>query len=173
MTGYGVGNVRGAFGEFVAEIRSVNNRHLDLSVRLPKELAFLEILVRDVVRSQVGRGKVDVFVRWTPSPTMPPLAELNVSLLRHYIEKLLPLADVTGTCTLDLGALLSLPGVVNPSAVALDTPILEAGLREALHIALESLNMARASEGQALGDAIRQHLVAFEHCVAAVEQLKP
>ncbi len=168
-----MGTSRGDFGEFVVEIRSVNNRHLDLSVRLPKELAFFEPTVRDIVRRSVGRGKVDVFVRWTPSPAMPPLAEINVALLRHYVEELRSLSEVLGSTTLDLGALLTLPGVVNPTATVLDSPQLESGLRDALLMALESFNRARAAEGRALGAAVREHLACFQESIEAISGLKP
>jgi uncharacterized protein (TIGR00255 family) len=173
MTGYGSASETGEHGEFVVEIRSVNNRHLDLSLRLPRELSSLEPAVRDALRARLQRGKVDVFVRWVPSPAAPPLCEINVGLLQHYITQLSPALQSAGAATLDLAALLTLPGVVIPTAVVREGDALERALLRAVEAALVAFDRARVDEGRALAAALRAHLAAVEEAVEAIAQLKP
>jgi uncharacterized protein (TIGR00255 family) len=173
MTGYGMGTDRAQHGEFVVEIRAVNNRHLELSVKLPKELIFLESAVRSEVRQRVGRGKVDVLVKWLPSPQAPPLCEINVALLDHYLAELQKTAQYALPPQLDIGGLLSLPGVVVPTPLALEGTELEASLRRAVRVALEAFDSARQAEGAELAQALWQYIDAVEECVATVEKLKP
>lgn len=171
MTGYGAARLTNAAGDFSAEIRSVNNRHLDLTVRVARELGFLEPSIRSMVRKHVHRGKVDVFFRWTPAPTAPPFYKINRLLLQHYLDELRELAEGHGIA-LDLASLLQLPGVVNPTELASETEGLIAGAIEVVTQALAAWDATRCGEGQALCEAIRQHLRRVRECVEAIAREK-
>ncbi len=172
MTGYGAATKASEYGEFFAEIRSVNNRYLDLNLRLPRELGFLEPPVRDYLRNHVRRGKVDLFLRWTPAPSAPPPCEINLALLRHFTEELRPLLEAHPQVSLDLGALMALPGVVNPTVLAAESQALGKAALEAVRAAFAVFDQARRTEGAALANAVRAHLAEVERCVTQIEQLK-
>ncbi|MBX7246702.1 MAG: YicC family protein [Candidatus Sumerlaeaceae bacterium] len=156
MTGYGSAVLAGAHGEFMVEVKSLNNRFLDLNVRMPKELAFLELALREEVKRAIRRGKVDLFVRWTPAPGAPPPSEINAPLLRHYAGQL---RDALGELAPQAAAgLLNLPGVVVASTAAAGTEDFERMLISAAREALGALDTSRASEGRELAGAIEGHL---------------
>ncbi|MCX7625975.1 MAG: YicC family protein [Candidatus Sumerlaeaceae bacterium] len=173
MTGYGVGTDRADHGEFIVEIRSVNNRYLEVSVKLPKELIFLDPSVRSELRTIVARGKVDVNVRWIPSPQAPPLCEINVPLIEHYLSELRKIANTQFNFSADLSGLLSLPGVLVPTPLALQGLQLEASLRKAVRSAGQMFDQARRSEGAELSKALAQYLGSVEDCVESIARLKP
>ena len=85
MTGYGraVETVNGR--EFTVEIRSVNNRYLDCSVRLPRSLSFAEEAVKQAVKASVSRGKVDVFISLRSEGGEEVKVTLNEGVLEGYL----------------------------------------------------------------------------------------
>src|SRR5688572_26349728 len=87
MTGYGSASSSSPLGEFSAEVRSLNNRFLDLNVKLSKEVAFMEPELRELVKGHVERGKVELFVRWNATPGTEPMYEIDADLLRHYAQQ--------------------------------------------------------------------------------------
>ena len=88
MTGYGraVETVNGR--EFTVELRSVNNRYLDCSVRLPRILSFAEDAVKQAVKASVSRGKVDVFISLRTEGGDEVQVSLNEAVLSGYLEAL-------------------------------------------------------------------------------------
>ena len=85
MTGYGrsVETVNGR--EFTVELRSVNNRYLDCSVRLPRLLSFAEDSVKQAVKAAVSRGKVDVFISVSTEGGEDARITLNKTVLEGYL----------------------------------------------------------------------------------------
>ena len=85
MTGYGraVETVNGR--EFTVELRSVNNRYLDCSVRLPRMLSFAEESVKQSVKNAVSRGKVDVFISLRSDAEEEVAVTLNKAVLEGYL----------------------------------------------------------------------------------------
>ena len=69
MTGYGKGNISENLRNYQVEIKSVNHRYLDISVKMPRVLSYLEEDVKKVISSKVKRGKIDVFVTFENSST--------------------------------------------------------------------------------------------------------
>ena len=85
MTGYGraVETVNGR--EFTVELRSVNNRYLDCSVRLPRMVSFAEDAVKQAVKASVSRGKVDVFISVRSEAGDEVVVNLNKAVLESYL----------------------------------------------------------------------------------------
>ena len=71
MTGFARGEARGAFGTLIWELRTVNHRYLDVSLRLPEELRSLDPECRVRINASVGRGKLDGQLRFEPAATAP------------------------------------------------------------------------------------------------------
>jgi uncharacterized protein (TIGR00255 family) len=84
MTGFGAAtNSNPGLGEISVEVKSLNNRFLDFSVKLPRELNALEPRIRDDVKKRLRRGKVDMYIRYVPAPDAQALYNINAAALRH------------------------------------------------------------------------------------------
>lgn len=151
MTGYGSAQGAEDGVSFVVEIRSVNNRYLKLSVKLPEYLQFAEAAVDKLLRSRVSRGSVDFSLR-TRSESAGQLAAINTALLQQYVDVLSRTALPPGVqATIDLAAVAQLPGVCE--ATGLDAAQREKALKTIERLAsaaLDSLAVMRRGEGMAL-----------------------
>ena len=93
MTGYGSakGSVEGL--EISVELKSVNNRFLDCSVRMPRSFLFAEDAVKSAVQKHISRGKVDVFVSMDSSQAGDMTVKVNEALLKGYMDAIRHIAD--------------------------------------------------------------------------------
>lgn len=164
-------------GQVIWELRSVNQRYLDLSLRLPEEFRALEPALRQRLQARLGRGKVEVNLRFLPdagqaAARMTINAELAQGLLRAH-EELLALATTGGarTAAADLVRLLSWPGLVEQA----DSDI-EASFDGALTLLDETLSdliAAREQEGRAIAGMIEQRLQGVEEQLELVRAHLP
>jgi len=179
MTGYGRAEATGARLVLAVECKSVNHRHLDIALKLPRALGTLEADARRLIQSATTRGRVDVSVTATTVGTLNPLS-VNLALARDYADIAHRLAE-----DLSLGEaprldwLLEQPGVVTreaePTLSAEESwPLLELALSRALaelQVRREGEGSALAQELWALHDGLRAHVEAVaELAPAAVER---
>jgi uncharacterized protein (TIGR00255 family) len=151
MTGFG----RAAFHVngvvFEVEARSVNHRHLDLRVRLPRLLSALEPAVRERAQARISRGKVDVGVSMPEGGAPLQRLEIDRDAAREYARVAVELQESEGLAgPLSVDALLGLPGVARFAERELPLEDLEAGLLDAVSSAAEALDEMRVGEGAAL-----------------------
>jgi uncharacterized protein (TIGR00255 family) len=158
MTGFGRGEASGESIAVTVELRSVNHRHLDVAVRLPRSLAALELDVRRLVQSRLERGRVDIAVQLTPlAGAATQRVQVDAALAREYVARARALAMELGLDGApNLAWLLEQPGVVRledpePVEPAAPWPL----LAEALGRALDELVARRTAEGDRLADALR------------------
>jgi uncharacterized protein (TIGR00255 family) len=158
MTGFGRAEASGEAIVVSVEARSVNHRHLDIALRLPRALAALELDARRLVQSRLERGRVDVAVAATPSPcAAAQRVQVDGALAREYLIRARQLATelgVEGAPT--LAWVLERPGVVRledgePAEAAAPWPL----LADALGRALDELVARRGAEGERLAEALR------------------
>lgn len=157
MTGFGRAEVsRGAIVVTV-EARSVNHRHLDVALRLPRALAPLELDARRLVQSRLERGRVDVAVQLAlQAGQTPSRVKLDVDLARDYLAQARALAaavDVGGQP--DLPWLLERPGVLRLEEAEATPSEPWPALADALGLALDELVARRAAEGERLANELR------------------
>lgn len=173
MTGFGsVVKNHPQLGEVSIDVRSLNNRFLDFSVRLPREFNAMEPRLREDVKKRLRRGKVDMYIRYVPAPDAQALYNVNAPALRHYAAQVNEAFGAAAGAQVDLGALLQLPGVVNPApAVSEDGPLVQL-VSDAVQDALNALENVRAVEGKALVEAIKDHLDIMQQLRGEVEQEK-
>lgn len=159
------------WGSLQLELRSVNQRYLDLHFRLPEALRDLEPAFRDALRSRLARGKVECTLRFDPAVTGESLAvnrERLAELARalHEIRAELPEAEMP-----DALALLDHPGVLD--ARGLDLEAVKAAALELFDAALGDLIAGRAREGEQLATLIQHRLAGVREQVTAVRALLP
>ncbi len=152
MTGFGAatGEVIGV--EFSIETRSVNNRYLKLSLRLPDSLQMLETKIDQLVRTHLQRGSVNLSVRMKV-PDSEAAYHVNTVALNSYLEQVKPLEiDANPMLRIDLASLLLLPGVCQPPALDELAERVEEGLLALIGQALDELVKMREVEGKAIVD---------------------
>lgn len=159
------------WGALVWELKSVNHRYLDLSLRLPDELRALEPSVRERVHGRLERGKVDAGLRWQPLEAATGLA-VDLTAARQLIQT----ASQVNALAPDLAPLRTIdvlrwPGVFKAPAVDVDR--LSQAALASLATALEQLVATRAREGARLQEAIAQRLRAMRELLAGVTPLLP
>ena len=95
MTGYGRGKFENEQREYMIEIKSVNHKYKDISVKIPKTISYLEEKVKKIVSDTVTRGKIDVFISFSNNSTKGKQIKINTELAKIYIEQLKELAKET------------------------------------------------------------------------------
>ena len=156
MTGYGrsVQTVNGR--EFTVELRSVNNRYLDCSVRLPRMLTFAEEAVKQAVKAAVTRGKVDVFISLRSESAEDTVVSLNRGVLEGYLAAMRQMvADYGVADDISAAGLARMPEVFTVEKPQVDEEQLQADLMQVVQAALEGYNAMRATEGAALDRDLR------------------
>ena len=171
MTGYGraVETVNGR--EFTVELRSVNNRYLDCSVRLPRLLSFGEDAVKQAVKASISRGKVDVFISVHSEGGDETKVTLNKGVLEGYLAAMRQMvADYEVKDDISVSTVSRLPDVFIVEKPQVDEEQLLADLMSVVAKALEGYNAMRATEGAALDADLRSRGNTILGLVAQVEQ---
>ena len=171
MTGYGraVETVNGR--EFTVELRSVNNRYLDCSVRLPRILSFGEEAVKQAVKASVSRGKVDVFISVRSEAGDEVQVTLNESVLKGYLTAMQKMVAEFGVRDdIQVSTLSRLPEMFQIEKPQVDEEQLLADLMSVVHKALANYDEMRCTEGRALEQDLRSRGNTILGFVGMVEQ---
>lgn len=174
MTGYGSakGSVEGQ--EITVELKSVNNRYLDCSVRLPRNFLFAEDTVKQAVSAGVSRGKVDVFVSAQASQDSGTVVSVNDELARGYRDAVARIAETLGLESgLNAFSLARFPDVLTVERRELDKDKAAAALSEITAKAVEEFNAMREREGERLRRDMLGKLETIEGLVSVVEERSP
>ena len=171
MTGYGRGVQTLSGREFTVELRSVNNRYLDCSVRLPRMLSFAEDAVKQAVKASVSRGKVDVFISVRSEGAEEAKVELNVPVLEGYLKAMKQMVsqyDVRDD--ISVSTLSSMQDVFLVEKPEVDEEQLQKDLLQVVDAALAGYDAMRVREGQALDADLRSRGQTILTLVEQVEQ---
>ena len=174
MTGYGSakGSIEGQ--EITVELKSVNNRYLDCSVRLPRNFLFAEDTVKQAVSAGVSRGKVDVFVSAQASQDSGTVVSVNEELARGYRDAVARIAETLGLESgLNAFSLARFPDVLTVERRELDKDKAAAALSEITAKAVEEFNAMREREGERLRRDMLGKLETIEELVSVVEERSP
>lgn len=174
MTGYGSakGSVEGQ--EITVELKSVNNRYLDCSVRLPRNFLFAEDTIKQAVSAGVSRGKVDVFVSAQASQDSGTVVSVNEELARGYRDAVARIAETLGLESgLNAFSLARFPDVLTVERRELDKDKAAAALSEITAKAVEEFNAMREREGERLRRDMLGKLETIEELVSVVEERSP
>lgn len=174
MTGYGRARELVGKRDITVEIRAVNNRYLDCSVKLPKMYSFAEDAVRKHVQSAVSRGKIDVFFTIDASAADVVKVTVNEPLATEYAKSLQQLAVIAGTePKVTAEQLAHFPEVLTVSKEEEDLESVSADLLKVLDGAVDSFNSMRAVEGEKLAQDVSGRLDTIETLTAQVEERSP
>ena len=175
MTGYGEASRGTPFGKIRVQIRSLNHRFLDLVLRLPPGFMALEPRFREVLKRQIRRGRVDLYLKIERNEGASPLrARVDWELARSYLERLKELKerfDLGGE--VDLPLLLSFREILSPEE---EEPAEEELWKETLPVleeALRRLDESRRREGEALREDLLGRLELIGEHVQGIEERAP
>lgn len=172
MTGFARAEESLPGGKLTLEIRTVNHRYLEVTVRMPDFLRFAEPLVRDRVRQRLSRGKVDITARWQADPGTLGQLDVHVERLQALQQALAQVQRYVPDCeSPDALSVLGWPGVLTDTA--LDDESLKSAVNSLLSEALSQLEAARQREGDDLVESIAQRLDAVTESVAALRAEQP
>lgn len=175
MTGYGRGEYKAGGVELTVEIKTVNNRYLDASVKCPRIFNAYEEEVRSAVRKKLTRGHADVFISLSDKRERQKTLTLDENAAKAYVasaEKLLALfPDLTND--LSVTGVMRLPDVIKQDDIAAADEEIIAALNCALSQALDNLNAMRLKEGAKLEEDMLSRMSAIEALVNKVEARAP
>jgi len=168
MTGFGRGNASGEGFAVAVEIKTVNNRYLDLHLRMGQELSFLEMDIRKRISARLARGRVDINVNFDRTGATPTY-EINQTFIAGYVDAL---RDIQRQFNLggdiDVNAIARLPGALSSARNDLNEDNVK-GIEQAIDQALDSLEQMRMNEGAALATEMRGRLARIEKTVPVIE----
>ena len=174
MTGYGRGQSSREGLNLTAEVKTVNHRYLDLSVRLPKALLSLEVPLRKRLTERFVRGRVDLSITQDTTGAQASLVSANLPLAHEYAQAAQQVAEAAGVKgSLKLSTLLSLPEVLTLLPLNLEAEsMLEAAL-EALDDACDAAEADRTREGEQLRVFFNEHLAHLENAIESLSEEAP
>ncbi len=175
MTGYGKGEYAEGGLELTCEIKTVNNRYLDVSIKAPRIFAAYEDVIRNTIRKKLTRGHADVFISFKDKRERPTALAVDIALAGSYVAAAKALKEAFPDLTDDvtLSSVLRYPDVLKQEdSQSLDEEMTKA-LDTALNIALDKLNEMRLVEGEKLKADMLARVDTIEGIVGEIAQRAP
>lgn len=170
MTGYGRGEYIAEKRKFTVEMKSVNYRYLDLSIKLPRSLSGLEDRVKKTIMQKVFRGKTDVYITFESFSADDVEVRLNEELAKAYAEKVRDIQEILGQWEGNMVELVAkFPDVITVEKTHEEDDVIWAALQPALETALENFVSMRSLEGENLKNDM---LKKADRITALVEEVK-
>lgn len=174
MTGYGRKEIVSEKLHLTVELRSVNNRYIDIQVKLPRSLGSLEPRVKKAVQERCSRGRIDVFINRSGEGEAASRISVDEALLDQYMAVMRGIQQryqLPGQ--LDLGLVSAFPGIVTVAEEKEDIETVWTVLAEGLNGAVAELESMRAQEGSVLAADMVRRLGLIEQLMQSVQELSP
>lgn len=174
MTGYGSGKAELGGKTFTVEIKSVNSRYSDFSIKMPRVYTFLEDPVRKAASARINRGKVDIYINVESSGDDDSVVKVNEALAREYLEGLRALSaslNISSNATAE--TFLRIPDVFTVDKADEDEALILKTVLDALSTALDGFDAMRIAEGEKLAGDLREHLGFILNATGEVEKRSP
>ncbi len=174
MTGYGSAKGQAGDLQISVEVKSVNNRYLDASVRMPRSFLFAEDAVKSAIGRHISRGKVDMFINVDSSAADDMSVKVNEALLKGYIDAINLISGKFGLEN-DLTAVSAgrFPDILSVEKKDLDAEEISAGLVFVAEEALRDFDAMREREGEKLCTDVLSKLETISSLVTVVEEESP
>ena len=174
MTGYGRGEAVLHGRPITVEVRSVNNRYLDCTVKLPRIYVFAEDAIKAAVQSHISRGKVDVFITIGPSESGDVSISVNRPVADGYYAALCALRDAYGLKDdISVSLMSRFQDVFLVEKTQEDLEAVSADICSVLELALRDFDAMRLREGEKLGQDVLSRAASIEGLVSKVEVRSP
>ena len=171
MTGYGKSNMSKNLREYQVEIKSVNHRYLDVSIKMPRSLSYLEEEIKKVVSSKVTRGKIDVCITFNNNSLEGRDIKINTEIARMYIKELRNLAESEGiVADIPVTEISKLPDVLTIQNNQ-DDETIKNELLEVSSKAIDNLVDMRKVEGEKIAQDLLVRIQDIEKKVKKISSL--
>jgi len=176
MTGYGAAEQDLPLGKASVEVRSLNHKYLDISLRLPRGIFTLEPKIRDLVKKGISRGRVDLTIRIDPAGAAIPRyrLEADTNLAEEYIHLLDAIKEkfgLKGEVTLD--HIAGVREIIPFLEVKEDAELYGEGVAAVIDAALRNLDDSRRKEGEALAADLQGRLTEVRKRTAEIKDRAP
>lgn len=171
MTGYGKESLIIDSREYQVEIKSVNHRYLDISMKLPRTLSYLEEKMKKIIASKAKRGKFDVYVNFINNSTEGKNIKINTEIAKMYIKELKDLAESEKLISdINVMEIAKLPEVLNIQNTQEDD-IIEKELEKVMTNAVDNLIAMRGAEGNKIEKDLIERLDIINEKVKEISEL--
>ncbi|MCR5344279.1 MAG: YicC family protein [Butyrivibrio sp.] len=174
MTGYGRSEVADEKHKFTVEMKSVNNRYLDINIKMPKKFNALESKIRNELKTFVKRGKVDVFITYEDFSEADTRVRYNKEIAAEYLQYLKQMSEDFGIDNdIRVSSLSKYPDVFSMEDMELDEEELWGSLKKAIDGAGEEFAAARKKEGEFLHKDLDEKLAGMLESVEFITERSP
>ncbi len=171
MTGYGKANLSKEQREYQIEIKSVNHRYLDISIKMPRQLSYLEETIKKEITSKVKRGKIDVFVTFENDSLEGKEIKINEELAKAYIKELKKLAKEENLLAdIQVNDIANYPDVLTIQNNQEDEKI-KLEVSEVIKIATDNLIQMKKIEGNKLAEDLNKRLDKLKTKIEEISKL--
>jgi len=174
MTGYGKAVFNEGGLDITVEIKSVNNRFLDLNVKYPRSFNCFDDAIRKTVQSKLARGRVDLYITYSDKRERPVSLNVDKALAKGYADAARIISEEVGWVENDLtvSSLMRLPDVITQENTETDEDLLPVIIKLVAE-ACDNLNKMRLDEGAKLKIEILSHLAVIERVVNEIKERAP
>ena len=174
MTGYGRSEIVGVDRKITIEMKSVNHRYCDISIKMPKKLSFFEAGIRNVLKKYIGRGKIDVFITYEDYTENHVCVKYNEDLAKEYLMNLEKMSRDFGIENdIRVSTLSRYPDVFTLEEQTIDENELWTLVEEAVQSAATRFVETRIGEGENLKQDIKHKLDSMLNLVEFIETRSP
>ena len=171
MTGYGKANLKTEEREYQVEIRSVNHRYLDISVKMSRQLSYLEEDIKKEISSNIKRGKIDIFINFENNSLEGRVININSELAKIYIDELKKLAEQENILSnIEVTEISKYPDVLNITNKQ-DDEIIKLEVIEVVKESIESIMNMKKIEGEKIAKDLEKRISKIEQKVKEISLL--
>lgn len=171
MTGFGRGEFTQNYKTFIVEVRAVNHRYNDISIRMPRTFNSFEDKIREYIQNNISRGKVDIYISYTNIGVSDKRVVLDKQLTGEYINVLNNVKDEFNISDkIDLSLITRLPDIIRIESDEEDQDEIWILLKNALEFAISNLVSMRENEGEMLKEDVIGRLENIGKIVNEIEQ---
>jgi len=159
MTGYGRSKYEVDSREYVVEIKSVNNRYSDISIKMPRSISFLEENVKKLISKAINRGKVEVFITFTNNSDKGKNIEINTELAKRYIDEMRKLAEHESiNSNIEVVDIMKMPDILNIKIDENDEAVISEELSKCTIDAINNFVKMRETEGEKIKEDLNKRI---------------
>lgn len=174
MTGYGKGEDENELYRFKTEIKSVNHRYNDISVKLPRQISYLEEDIKKKAKEKLLRGKIDIYINLEYLGESQTDIQIDKQLAKSYYNMLAELKEnLDLEDEISLNNILNIPDIVKTKKREIDEENIWETLNNALNLALENIINMRKIEGVELKNDILSKVDMIEQYIDIIEERSP
>lgn len=172
MTGYGRGKNEIDSREYIVEIKSVNNRYSDISIKMPRSLSYLEDNVKRLISNSITRGKVEVCITFVNNSDKGKNIKINSELAKIYIDEMKKLAEQTNiNSNIEVIDVMKMPEILNITLDEDDSELIKQELEIAVKEAITNFIQMREVEGEKIAQDLKNRINSITEIVEKISKI--